>query len=199
MKFVAAKCPNCGGRIKVDINKKIYHCEYCRNDIILDDGSPLNSTHTSNEYHLNKEELLKHQKMAQKFMIIPIVIFILIFGFVGYTIFNSFMDMNSSDSPLDNQTEVDNEVSTSLYNLFIDDVGVQGKFSTENLINSVIENINDYDKEIEVLFNNVSYKEISALVSLITEISNSNISDYSIINEKDSDGYINKIIINNVE
>lgn len=38
MKLTAAKCPSCGASIKVDRNEESTTCEYCHNDIIIEDA-----------------------------------------------------------------------------------------------------------------------------------------------------------------
>lgn len=39
MKFISAKCPNCGGHLKVEEGTTKTVCEYCNEDIIIDDES----------------------------------------------------------------------------------------------------------------------------------------------------------------
>ncbi len=190
MKFVAAKCPNCGAKIKVDIDQKVYTCNYCRYDIILDDGTSINEQPNT----LNKEKLLLHQKNIQKLMMIPIIMFITIFSIVTIFMLVGFLTFNEVKNEIIEPSN--NTFEKEQFNMFIDDVGVLNNSLVKFLLNDVIENLTTYDKEITIVYNGTSYSEIAEIMNIVVEVESNSFTSYSVLNEKDNEGYINKIIIN---
>lgn len=182
MKFIVAKCPNCGAKIKFKKDEKIYTCEYCKYDILFDDDGGLDKEHMKTE-NVDLTDLQKKiLKKAPIMMFIPIIIFIVfsaVLIFIGFSLEPSISD-----------------VSTLHYNIFIDDNGVFYSNEIVVTLNNVISNMEEYDKKIEVVFNDESYTDIDEIKMLILELSNESFVEYSMLSYKDDDGYINKIVIN---
>lgn len=56
MKLIKLTCPNCGAKLQVSSDEKIYNCNYCRTDIIIDDET-IKVEHTLKDQ--TKEEKIK--------------------------------------------------------------------------------------------------------------------------------------------
>lgn len=102
MKFVEKKCPNCGAGLKFDDNATSVVCEYCNKTYYIQRDEKkyarLDESHKANAYKFVDEV---GKPIAKAFatvhiamMIIPIVMFILIAGGIGVTIYNFSKDSN---------------------------------------------------------------------------------------------------------
>ncbi len=191
MKLVAAKCPNCGAKIKLNKEDRIYSCDYCRYDILLDDtnsAAEKNKNINTDEHkvYLNTNELKNISKIA-------LVPFIFSFVFIVVVIIIMIgMISNFSVKPNSNN-EVETTVSTSTFNVFIDDVGVKYTNTVTFILEKVISNIDEYDKKITIIYNE---EEVTDLQQLIIDIGTDPFNQFEITNQKDNDGYINQININ---
>ncbi len=187
MRLVAAKCPNCGAKIKLDLDKKIYHCQYCRYDIILEDEKGNKTT------EIPYDELFAKSKSIGKILIIPIVIFAIIFITIMVIVVSNFFKMD--DELLDNFT---NQVSVQSFNVYIDETGVLYGSTIANLLDHVQKNMENYDKHITIVYNDEIVSGDDAIFDLIVEVDLDSFAEYTIRNDKDEDGYINKVIIEKV-
>ncbi len=192
MKLVAAKCPNCGSKIKIEIDKKIYTCEYCRSDIILDDGTPLNQTYNT-PYSLNLDELRKRQKLMMVIMAIPVITIIFFVLMVMIGIMGEFSDSN------DKAEEFFDSVSVETFNFSINKAGNLSTVEVENLISDVISRMSSYDKNIVVVFNEMRLTDIPSISTVPNMINADSYKTYIVSNTKDSEGYIKEITIINGE
>ena len=84
------------------------------------------------------------------------------------------------------QKDVDN------HNFLIDDVGLINDLTVINILNEVIK-IND-SKVITIRYNDIEYVEDVDIIEKVT-LKIESFNEYIVTNEKDKDGYINKIII----
>ena len=63
IKTVSLKCPECGANLEIDDGRKQCFCQYCRNKIIIDDGSRT-YTHIYVDKTREKELELEEKKLA---------------------------------------------------------------------------------------------------------------------------------------
>ncbi len=183
MKFVAAKCPNCGSKIKVDLNQKLYTCQYCRYDIILDDGTNINNQGNT----LNVDELKKRQKIFNLISTVLVVFFIIFVTITATLIMRTIVSMDESN--------VTNTYETTEFNLLISTTGTINGINVKIILEGVNDNLNTTDKEITVVYDEVTYKTTSEIQTLITSLNDKTFDEFIVSNEKDVDGYINKINI----
>ncbi len=181
MKLIAAKCPNCGAKIKVNKEDKIYTCDYCRFDLFLD------SNHTMEDKILDANQAILEipfKKPIQTFLIIKIafiVVFLIIFISVVVGIFSN---INS------------NSIGTN--SLFADDTGVYNFLSMSNYLDEIISNINETGDTVIVSYNGTELTDINQIIALQNEINNPSVfftPEYLISNEKNAEGGVDKIII----
>ena len=96
MKFVEKKCPNCGAGLKFDDGASSVSCEYCNQTYYIQRDekkyAKLDEAHRANAYKFVDEvgkPIVKAFAVAQIVMtIIPIVMFILVVGGIGVTIYS---------------------------------------------------------------------------------------------------------------
>lgn len=192
MKFIAAKCPCCGGKIEFENNKKIYHCEYCNNDIIFDDGSLINNESekslTHELYKLTIEDFKSYQKINKMVFLIIVPFVLAIIGIVAYILFNSFNMMSKPD---------DRRTNSNMFNVQIQQIGNINGLAIGSILDSVVNNINEYSINVSVIYDK-EYIEIKEISSLASKFKDDAHTEYFVSNEKDSNGYITKIIIENI-
>ena len=73
--------------------------------------------------------------------------------------------------------------------------GLKSKFFTQNAIKAVIEDNLNNERKITVTYNDINTKDSKELTNLISKLNNDN---YLLSYEYDEDGYINKMIIEDV-
>ncbi len=182
MRLFAAKCPNCGAKIDLKKDVKIYYCEYCKYDIILDEtnhASEKNKSLSSNENVVYIDGKINFFKL---FMFVPIIIFIIIV--VTMFIIPIFSEVTKNDNEY--QVSVDN------FNFIIDKTGEQSANMLATMLDHVVENINDTDRKIVIVFEGEEVADITSFKNIVE----SDLSlKYYITSEIDADGYINKINI----
>lgn len=176
MKFMAAKCPNCGAKIKMKKGEKFYTCDYCKYDIIFDDAGNFDT----DKMNLEGIDLNKFQKVFKVVFIIPIIIFLIIF------ISSIFLISNIMFS---------NNVSTSSYNIFIDTNGICMGTAVASMLESAISNMEEYDTEITVSYLGEETTDIDKIKEFIIELDTNTFKNYTVLTYKDSDGYVDTIKI----
>ena len=114
MKFVEKKCPNCGAGLKFDDNATSVVCEYCSKTYYIQRDEKkyarLDESHKANAYkfvdEVGKPIVKAFATVHIAMMIIPIVMFILIAGGIGVSIYNFSNDNPSGGSHNDKIDEV---------------------------------------------------------------------------------------------
>lgn len=114
MKFVEKKCPNCGAGLKFDDNATSVVCEYCSKTYYIQRDEKkyarLDESHKANAYkfvdEVGKPIVKAFATVHIAMMIIPIVMFILIAGGIGVSIYSFSNDNPSSGSHNDRIDEV---------------------------------------------------------------------------------------------
>ncbi len=181
MKLIAVKCPNCGAKIKVNREDKIYTCNYCRYDLFLDSGESREPFNLEDAQAILK---LPTEKALKTFLIIKVAfvaIFFLIMAIVLFGMFNIF-----------------NSRGVGSYNMFIDDIGVVNYSRTSSLLTEVANTMTESEEIITVTFDGDDITNIDEITALSNQIKDSTmlyIPEYRISNEMDEDGRINRIII----
>ena len=195
MKFVAAKCPNCGAKLKFEKGKRVYTCDYCRYDLIFDDKGrfDINSMNLDNiDMDALNKQIRGFGKISKKVVLIFSIFFFIVFTFIIVHFFYTFSKINDAISG-SNQNE--NNVTSTGFNFFINNTGIMKQETLSFFLNEVIETINDYNRDVIVEFNGVEKTTTLEIAEIINEL-DSDDSKYFVSNSKDSDGYIIKIIVN---
>ncbi|MFI3306975.1 MAG: hypothetical protein R3Y21_00245 [Mycoplasmatota bacterium] len=181
MKFIVAKCPNCGAKINMEEGKHFYKCNYCRHDIIFDDNGKMDKE------QMKLEGLeIPVQKMSKLMMVmLPVTILIILTIFITTLI--GFFSISSFGG---------HTVSTNSFNIFIDNNGIYSSSYIASTLNHVVSNMEDHDKIITVVFNGEETSDIDEIKAYILELDGYEMfSNFSILSYKDDDGYVNKLVI----
>ena len=96
MKFVEKKCPNCGAGLKFNDDASDVVCEYCNKTYYIQRDekkyAKLDEAHRANAYKFVDEvgkPIVKAFAAAQIIMmIVPVIMFVVIAGGIGFTIYN---------------------------------------------------------------------------------------------------------------
>ena len=173
------RCTSCNGELTVDENKEFATCNYCGTKYKLNDDMTINI-----KLDDNAKELLNTGKKAAKFMVIPFIMFAIIFITVAVIIF-----VTSRKSQNDFEKNRFN-------NQFIYKNGTQYKMFVENLIDNIDESNKKNDKhQVVVVYNDKEITQSNDLVDFKHSLNNMK---YEVIFNYDKDGYINKIVIEDI-
>lgn len=223
MRFIPAKCPNCGAKIKMKKGEHIYTCEYCKFDIIFDD----NNQFDTESMNLSGIDLSKFYKINPIWFFVPfIILFIIIASIIFFIVIDSFNNESIKDESIEiidkiesdltnekdsNKEQIDKQdvqdknddnkketikVSPDFFNILIDSNAYENGFSVSNKLNYVVDNINSYNKLITIVYKNEEFTSVEKIKELATNIGKDKFKEYSVDTNKDKYGYINKIIIN---
>ena len=64
MPLVTAKCPNCGGDIKIDSESRAGICEFCKNPFVAEDAINNYNTYNQNSYNIANAEVHIHDEKS---------------------------------------------------------------------------------------------------------------------------------------
>ena len=194
------KCSSCGGEISVDDDKEYGTCPYCGTKYKLNEDINLNIKLDDN----TKEVLnagLGTAKHFSIFFIVPIVLFVFIFismvvfGFIH----SSRVDKNFEDSVKQQQEDSEklqeqtkNEWDKHSFNsTFFGANGTNNAFFVKNTLDDIIQSNKTNDRKITLVFNGVETMDESEIINMKHSLSG----DYEVSLNYDEDGYINKIVL----
>ena len=202
MKLVELKCKNCGAQLKVEEGTSQVKCEFCGSTFSVDDAynegykytkGVLKARSEQMEEDFNKaQDLLKNSyigKSSRVFSIAFVAIFILIFAFIGYHMYVGFSDSrNSRDS-----FEID-----SFNTPYETDAGKRSGFFIVRTLDDIVTN-NKTNKShiITVVYNDITTTEEKEIKEIRNKLSDRK--DYDVSLDYDSNGYVNKYTIEDIE
>lgn len=202
MKLVELKCKNCGAQLKVEEGTTQVKCEFCGSTFSVDDAynegykytkGVLKARSEQMEEDFNKaQDLIKNSsvgKASRVFSVIFVIIFILIFAFIGYHMYVGFSDSsNSRDS-----FEID-----SFNTKYENDAGKRsGFFIVRTLDDIVTNNKTNKSHVITVVYNGITTTEEKEIKEIRNKLSDRK--DYDVSLDYDSNGYVNKYTIEDIE
>lgn len=205
MKLVELKCKNCGAQLKVEEGTTQVKCEFCGTTFSVDDAYNEGYKYTKGvlkahseqmEENFNKaQELIKNSnigKTSKVFAVVFVTIFILIFCFMGYNIYTTFSKTENVTETAHDSFEVD-----SFNTQYEIDAGKRSGFFIVSTLDDIVTN-NKTNKSHIIT---VVYKDVTATEEKqIKEIRNmlSERKDYDVSLDYDSNGYVNKYIIEDI-
>lgn len=202
MKLVELKCKNCGAQLKVEEGTTQVKCEFCGSTFSVDDAynegykytkGVLKAQSEQMEENFNRAQaLIKNSpvgKASRVFSVIFVIIFILIFAFIGYHMYVGFSDSsNSRDS-----FEID-----SFNTKYENDAGKRsGFFIVRTLDDIVTNNKTNKSHVITVVYNGITTTEEKEIKEIRNKLSDRK--DYDVSLDYDSNGYVNKYTIEDIE
>ncbi len=66
MSLVPAKCPNCGGNIKIERENKAGICEFCKQPFVVEDAINNYNTYNQNTYNIENAEIYINEKNEEQ-------------------------------------------------------------------------------------------------------------------------------------
>ena len=201
MKLVELKCNNCGAQLKVEEGTSQVKCEFCGSTFSVDDAYNEGYKYTKGVLKARSEQMEEDFNKAQDLMdsfigkpsrvfsIAFVAIFILIFAFIGYHMYVGFSDSrNSRDS-----FEID-----SFNTPYETDAGKRSGFFIVRTLDDIVTN-NKTNKShiITVVYNDITTTEEKEIKEIRNKLSDRK--DYDVSLDYDSNGYVNKYTIEDIE
>ena len=201
MKLVELKCKNCGAQLKVEEGTSQVKCEFCGSTFSVDDAYNEGYKYTKGVLKARSEQMEEDFNKAQDLMdsfigkpsrvfsIVFVAIFILIFAFIGYHMYVGFSDSrNSRDS-----FEID-----SFNTPYETDAGKRSGFFIVGTLDDIVTN-NKTNKShiITVVYNDITTTEEKEIKEIRNKLSDRK--DYDVSLDYDSNGYVNKYTIEDIE
>ena len=201
MKLVELKCNNCGAQLKVEEDTSQVKCEFCGSTFSVDDAYNEGYKYTKGVLKARSEQMEEDFNKAQDLMdsfigkpskvfsIAFVAIFILIFAFIGYHMYVGFSDSrNSRDS-----FEID-----SFNTPYETDAGKRSGFFIVGTLDDIVTN-NKTNKShiITVVYNDITTTEEKEIKEIRNKLSDRK--DYDVSLDYDSNGYVNKYTIEDIE
>ena len=201
MKLVELKCNNCGAQLKVEEGTSQVKCEFCGSTFSVDDAYNEGYKYTKGVLKAHSEQMEEDFNKAQDliddfigkpskvFSIAFVAIFILIFGFIGYGIYTTFTDFETTHDSF----EVD-----SFNTPYETDAGKRsGFFIVRTLDDIVTNNKTNKSHVITVVYNGITATEEKSIKEIRNMLSENKYYDVSL--DYDSNGYVNKFTIEDIE
>ena len=201
MKLVELKCNNCGAQLKVEEGTSQVKCEFCGSTFSVDDAYNEGYKYTKGVLKAHSEQMEEDFNKAQDlmdsfigkpsrvFFIAFVAIFILIFGFIGYRIYTTFTD---------NEKEHDSFEVNSFNTPYETDAGKRSGFFIVRTLDDIVTN-NKTNKShiIAVVYNGITATEEKSIKEIRNMLSENK--DYDVSLDYDSNGYVNKFTIEDIE
>ena len=205
MKLVELKCKNCGAQLKVEEGTSQVKCEFCGSTFSVDDAYNEGYKYTKGVLKARSEQMEEDFNKAQDLMdsfigkpsrvfsIAFVAIFILIFGFIGYRIYTTFTDNEKEVETTHDSFEV-NSFNTP----YETDAGKRSGFFIVGTLDDIVTN-NKTNKShiITVVYNDITTTEEKEIKEIRNKLSDRK--DYDVSLDYDSNGYVNKYTIEDIE
>lgn len=201
MKLVELKCNNCGAQLKVEEGASQVKCEFCGSTFSVDDAYNEGYKYTKGVLKARSEQMEEDFNEAQDLMdnfigkpsrvfsIVFVAIFILIFGFIGYGIYRTFTD---------SAREAESFEVNSFNTPYETDAGKKsGFFIVRTLDDIVTNNKTNKSHVITVVYNGITATEEKSIKEIRNMLSENK--DYDVSLDYDSNGYVNKFTIEDIE
>lgn len=201
MKLVELKCNNCGAQLKVEEGSSQVKCEFCGSTFSVDDAYNEGYKYTKGVLKAHSEQMEEAFNEAQDlidgfigkpsrvFSIVFVAIFILIFGFIGYGIYRTFTD---------SEREAESFEVNSFNTPYETDAGKRsGFFIVRTLDDIVTNNKTNKSHVITVVYNGITATEEKSIKEIRNMLSENK--DYDVSLDYDSNGYVNKFTIEDIE
>ncbi len=176
------KCTSCGANLRVEESKEYAVCDHCGSKYKLNDDLTINIKLDDNMKEIINTGL-GTAKHVSKFMLIPIFL-ITIIVIVGVVF--SFMSFSSNSSKWD---------KNKFNNQFIYDNGTKHAIFVTKTLDTIVQSNKTQKKQIVLVFNQKEVKEEKEII----DIKHSLDGNYEVSFNYDEDGYINKIIVDEIK
>ena len=194
------KCSSCGATLEVEDNNEYAVCNHCGSRYKLNEDLNLNIKLDENTKEVlnNGLGIFKH---TTKFMFIPIIIFVIIFGLIIYFV---FINISKTEKTMENNhSKIEEPINSKKENIkkdtfnfqFVHDNGTKSAFFLASTLDEIIQSNKIYDRKVSLVFNGNETTDESEII----DIKHSLDGDYEVSLNYDDDGYINKIIVDKIK
>ena len=194
------KCSSCGAPLKIEENKEYAICTHCKTRYKLNEDLNVNIKLDDNMKEVLNSSLGPVNHIS-KFMFIPIIIFVIIFGLIIYF---GFTNINKNRKTMEeNQKEIADKINNPKENIdknifnfqFIYDNGTKSAFFLESTLDKIIQSNKIYEKKINLVFNGTETSDESEIINIKHSLDG----DYEVSINYDEEGYINKITVDKIK
>ncbi len=194
------KCSSCGAGLEIEDNNEYAVCSHCGSRYKLNESLNVNIKLDDNAKDVLNEGLgiFKH---ISKFMLIPIIIFVIIFVLIICFAFTN--NMSKSEKTMDdNQKQIEKKVNKQqesvkkdFFNFqFVNDNGTKSAFFLESTLDEIIQSNKIYERKVVLVFNGTETINEDEIINIKHALDGK----YEVSLNYDEDGYINKIIVNKI-
>ena len=193
------KCSSCGAELHVDENDNYATCNHCGSQYKLNEDLNVNIKLDDNMKEVLNTGLGTFNHVS-KFMFIPIIMFVVVFGLIlyfGFTSFNrSRNDVDNHQRKIEEQFNQQQEnVKKDVFNFqFSNDNGTKSAFFLESTLDEIIQSNKIYDRKVILVFNGTETTDESEIINIKHSLDG----NYEVSFNYDDDGYINKIIVDKI-
>lgn len=194
------KCDSCGAEMIIDESEEYATCKYCGMKYKLNDDLNVNlKLDDSVKDVLNTG--LSTAKHFSLFMLFPIIIFIII---IALAIFFTYKESNENKDFFNDAEEKINDmynnqkddISKYSFNFqFEDENGTRQKIFVEDLLDDIIGSNKKYNRKIVLVYGDISTADENEIINIKHKLDKPK---YEVRIDYDSDGYVNKITIEDI-
>ena len=197
------RCTSCGAELKVDEGNEFAVCEHCGSRYKLNEDLNINIKIDDNVKEVLNKSTETANKMS-KFMLIPFVIFFIVF--IGFFIFKSNFikgfNEKSKNTNEENgkkqQEEIENSFLKEYFNVqFSNANGTKSGFLLESVLDTIIESNKTHDRKVTLIFDGNSTIEEDEILNYKHSLNDR--TNYEVIVNYDNDGYINEIKVDKID
>ena len=178
------KCSSCGGHLDVEENKEYALCKHCGARYKLNEDLNVNIKLDDNMKEVLNNGLGTVQHFS-KFMIVPIVMFIIIFIIMSFNIFRIFGGRDS----------LKKETDKSSFNFtFSHENGTKSALFLESTLDDIIQSNKTHDRKVALVFEGKETTDEKEIIDIKHSLSGT----YEVSINYDDKGYVNKIIVEKI-
>lgn len=195
------RCTSCGAELKVEDNNEYAICEHCGSRYKLKDDLNINIKVDDDI----KKVITSSARGFSKFMLIPIVMFVVVFCLIIFFAIKSRIDFNNKVDENKQKNEEQQEImdklneksEKQLFNWkFTSAAGTKSAFFVKEILDDIIESNKIYDRKINLLFNGKTMNDENDIISIKHSLNDKD--NYEVSKNYDDNGYINEIKVEKI-
>lgn len=200
------RCTSCGAELKLEENKEYAICEHCGSKYKMNEDMNINIKMDDNV----KEVINNGTKSFSKIMLIPIVLFVIIFISIIFFAFKSKSDFTKNVEENSQQNEnpgkeiidkfIDkyhDEAEKSNFNFhFSSATGTKLGFFLTDILDEINVSNKNNDRKITLVFNGKATTDETEIINIKHGLKERD--EYEVMVNYDSDGYVNEIKVDRI-
>ena len=175
------RCTSCGAELKLEENKEYAVCEHCGSKYKMNEDMNINIKMDDNV----KEVINNGTKSFSKIMLIPIVLFVIIFISIIFFAFKSKSDFTNDEA----------EKRKFNFN-FSSEIGTKSGFFLTDILDEINVSNKNNDRKITLVFNGKATTDETEIINIKHGLKDRD--KYEVMVNYDSDGYVNEIKVDRI-